>query len=264
MTSYHRTDRCQAKNPATCRNHGVYVLPASATLPYEKHKEASEKAQFFLTKSEVSKISQYLDRDYTTLNACLKGGVAASSEEQSRIDVIDNALKRLQPMVGAGTPVLTFRATKAYRDFSSVEEAASWVKTTFPVGQKIVLPGFTSVTANPVALFDFLTWASEDETPNIGSLPWQKPSLEEWYSYKGKQPNPGLGNLVFVIETRTGVPVSSYGQQFDEKEQEYLYPKDSSFRVKKVLPYRKIPHPDPSSGWGRKSAHASIVFLEET
>ena len=262
MSSFRRTDRCQAANPATCWKHGDYILPAATSIPVHSHKDASGKVKFFLTDTEQQAITGYLNQDYTQLNAALKGGEPLTSELSRQIETIHEALTRSQKIVSSQEPLLTFRATKTYCNFSSLQETHNWMKEHFKEGSTITLPGFTSVTANPAAIFDFLTVASEDEKPNVGMMPWQSSTAEEWYKKKESSANPGLGNLVFVVEARTGVPVSGYGQFHSDKELEYLYPKDTKFKVKKVLPYRRIPHPDPEGF--RKSAHASVVFLEET
>lgn len=250
---------CHAKNPETCRYHGSYTLQILPMDP-ETHKTDSEKLMFFLDTKEKSALASYVDQDYTEINACLYGAFSPDDETDQKIKAIDSALSKYRNL-NTGEVRTTYRATKSYMDFSSKEDAKKWVEDNFPVGQEVTLPGFTSTTPNPCALFDFLPESVDELKPNIGSLPWQQPDMDSWEAHKTRKKNHGLSNLIFVMKSKSGVPVSSYGQMFAVKEQEYLHPRDSTFTVEKVEHYRRVKNPDPYHR--REAAYATIITLTE-
>jgi hypothetical protein len=254
--------KCRAKNPSACRVHGEtgeYVF-TSTSLDYNTHTRESEKLKLFLNKYEVAAVTDYLDQSYMEMNAHLHGAdLTPSADTLERIKQLDSALKKYEEIAPAET-VITYRATKCYQDFRSKEEAEEWVKQQFPVKGRVKLAGFTSTTPNPDALFDFLPESHADLQPPIGTSMF--PTQADWEEYLADEPDRGLGNLVFVMKTRPGAPVSNYGQTFSEKEQEYLHPRDKEFVVEQVLPHRRISNPSKTAR--RSSAHATIVTLVES
>lgn len=252
---------CRAQNPETCRHHGHFLFP-STSMNFAHHAEASEKVRFFLQPEETSAVSHYLSQGYTELNSYLHGASPYAAEKTKQcVAHIDSALRKyetLQPQ----EIITTFRATKTYVNFKSKEESEKWFLEHFPEQGTVTLAGFTSTTPNPNNLFDFLPQAHEDI--NSDGLFKGESSTEEEVESKLTQlfgPNQALSNLIFVIESKAGMPVSSYGHTYDEKEHEYLLPRNKQFIVKKVTPYKKILNPDPYSM--RKTAHATIIQLKE-
>jgi len=250
---------CQAKNPEFCRYHGAYHFPAEK-LSYVEHVRESEKLKMFLTIDERDAVQGYLEQEYMELNAHLHGAeINPSPETLKRIKDLDAALDKYEPLRPQNV-ITTYRATKCYQSFTDRTEAQKWIRENFPVKSKIKLAGFTSTTPNPSALFDFLPESHADLSPTIGGPLF--PTKKDWDEYLQEEPDRGLGNLVFVLKTRAGVPVSGYGQAFSQKEQEYLFPRDKEFTVDSILPYRKILNPDDSSR--RQSAHATVITLKES
>jgi hypothetical protein len=250
--------RCQAANPATCWKHGEFVLPSSPQN-VESHMRESEKLKMILSPQESEALSDYLNQGYSDINAYLHGAdVDTSPETLERIKHLDNALKKYEQLASA-EPVVTYRATKCYRKFRNRKEVTAWVKNQFPKESKVRLAGFTSTTLNPESLFDFLPESHADMTPMVGG-PFFK-TQKDWDDFLSEQEDRGLGNLIFVMETRSGAPVSSYGQMYGSKELEYLHARDKEYVVKDVLPYRKVLNPNKADR--RSTAHATIITLVE-
>jgi hypothetical protein len=249
-----RQRRCEAKDPETCRVHGKFVFPADNVPDRNTTFTESEKLKMLLSKEEAEALVDYLDQDYTPINAYLKGGHPNPDPDMiKKVQVLNKALKKYS-MLNPGIEKTTFRATKCFQTFANKAEAKAWVHEHFPKNKTVTMAGFTSTTTSPQALFDFLPESHDDIILNNPGIDPTRFGEDE-----------GLGNLVFIIKNKTGVPVSSFGHYHADKEQEYLYPQDAKFVVEQVTPYRMVPNPEePRPGFRvRKHAHATIITLKE-
>lgn len=251
---------CRANDPETCRVHGTFFFPKNK-MSYTDHARESEKLKMFLNPNEQKALTDYLNQDFMEMNAYLHGAeLTTSPQTLKRIEYLDTALKKYAGIC-KGQEITTYRATKCYQAFKNQEEAQQWFSQSFPVNGKVKLAGFTSTTPNPDALFDFLPESHADLTPHIGS--WLFPTQKDWDDYLASEPDEGLGNIVFIMKTRTGAPVAGYGQTFDEKEHEFLIARDKEFTVEEVASYRKVVNPYRHQNMSRSSAHATIITLRE-
>lgn len=258
MTS---SNRCRAKDKSTCRVHGTFTFPEHS-LDFAAHAQVSAQLSKILSDPEFEALSGYLKHDYTEINGHLHGtgGVPETHPAIKRIPKMDKALKKLRKNVTPKERIL-YRATKAFQDFKSREEASEWVTKKFPVGSTVSMPGFTSTTPNPKALFDFLPESHADRDVIEKELSPER--KKKWEKFKSRNTDRGLGNIIFVVKGKTGIPVSEYGQTYAKKEQEYLYPRNTEFLVEDVLPYRKVVNPDEYDRGRRPHAHATVITLRE-
>jgi hypothetical protein len=254
--------KCEAKDPSTCRVHGTFVFPTN-TPDIQTTYIQSEKLKMLLSQEEETALVGYLNNDFMRINAQLNGqGPDMTSEELEQVETINKALKKYQQL-NPGEEKITFRATQCYQDFATQSEMESWVAAHYPENGTVTLPGFVSTTASPEALFVVLPNSHADERLLYADHPEE---LEDLNKFLAKVPDEGLGNLVFVIKNKSGVPVSSLGHHHAAFEQEYLYPAGSQFVVEEVGAYRPFSVTSVSAEDGKTfdhKAHATVITLRE-
>ena len=254
--------KCQAKNPATCRFHGQHftstinfengTFNSSSLNPSELNKK-SKVFELILTNKEKAAIVEYLEQGYTNFNKELYN--EQDTYYSSQIKLVDSALAKYEQL-NKGEKKIVYRATKMYdASFGSDEDLNEYLKTHYQPGDTITMKGFTSTTTNPEALFDFLTETYKDVAKRY------KQTQEEYSSiWEGK--DSGLSNIVYEIETPSGAPVSSFGHTYGDKEQEYLLPRNKTFKIVEVIPQTKLNNPNPDARI-LAHRHATIIRVVE-
>jgi hypothetical protein len=153
---------------------------------------------------------------------------------------------------------ILYRSTRdRTQKFNSVLEARQFLSEKYKVGGILEVQGYMSTTTNPEALFDFMS-----ETYDDTNYKNQRPnsSQEKYIELLGE--DDGLGNVVYEIETTSGVPMSAFGQFYAAKEQEYLLPRNKKFRVIEVTPHVLLHNPN-TNAQVNAVRHATIVRLQE-
>lgn len=232
--------RCRAKNPTVCPYHGTPLSVINLDkndfeVDYDVVKKTnfshSKAFQFFLTDKELKAIEAYCEQDYAEINRSLHGDLQNINPSiENKVALIDSALKKYPK---PRTPRVVYRAGKPYKDnrvghyesFDSLEQAEEFYKTEFYVGKIVKFKGFTSTTEDPNCLVDFTT-------PGFDSHPPHSDMTREKYNMSFG--TDGMSNIIYEIVTHDGVPLSSFGHTYSEKEQEILLPRDSQYKVKAV------------------------------
>lgn len=261
--------RCRAKDATLCRVHGLgfpsgfnrvngmftFVRPSLA-----EHKLESEKFNFMLSEAERVAVKGYLDQDYSNLTPYLYSQENHSSHNfGEQVKLIDSALAKYETLQPEGSRVV-YRAVKLVSEgaLSSTEQVADAVGGKYVVGETFTVEGYMSTTENPQALFDFLTQSYYDIPKRDKPRMYSIDSLEEFLNMSGDE---SLRNVVYEISTPSGAPVSSFGQTYADKEQEFLLGRGKTFKVVEVIPYSKLVNPVQSHVLN--SAHATVVRLVE-
>lgn len=246
---------CQSNNPATCRYHGI----PESKIDFEKgifnidfettaanNLVESQRFEFFLNSEELETVKQYCDQDYTQINTYLHNADnTVPSEFKAKIKILDEALSKVPPL---SEPRLVYRAGKPYvegeleyKQFDTLEEADEFYRNHFDKGKIITFKGFTSTTEDPNCLVDFTSSGYDSHPPKQGLI------REEYNRIIGRE---GTSNIIYEINTRKGVALSSFGQTYAKKEQEILLPRDTQYKVvavhtNKILTFiNRLPYED--------------------
>lgn len=252
------------KNPKTGRfagsiGEGKTRIPQNRIVGYRTTKpDTSENFYNALTAAEKIAVSGYLNQDYMELTPILYGDTSKlTSDKINQIRLIDNVINRYHANPANHTPKTVYRATKIVDGkYGTQEDLEKALKEIYPIGGTVNLKGFTSTTQNHDALFDFLPpgYADSQKTGLYAVK-----SQEHWNELNNGY-DPAFNNIIYSIDTTKGLPVHAFGQIFADKEQEYLLPRESKFRVTKVEPYTKVERETPNH---RGGVHATIIHLTQ-
>lgn len=190
-----------------------------------------------LTDAERESAHRYTLSAFKTLNESLREGTEPSERDAEIIRDLDSAIAKAGELpepatlwrgvdtgyVGIPSGPLSL-LSREEREAQTLQGVADWAETKFPPGAEVELPAFQSTTS------------------------YVSPALRAAVSAK----SPGI---IFEIQARNGAPLSDLSG-FDD-EGELLLPRDSRFRVRKVLRSVEFVQSIDSSAW------RTVVQLEQ-